>query len=71
MNKLLHCQLIRKEYLCKFNILGPVSGSRRGTGPGDETMKMYFLPSEEIVPKVKTRVNKNRRMIFKDHKHKS
>ena len=30
MNKLWHCQLIYKEYICKFNILGPASGSRGG-----------------------------------------
>ena len=40
-----------------------------------ETMNMYFLPSEEIIPKVKTpmgktRVNKDGKMIFKDHIHK-
>ena len=38
-------------------------------------MNMYFLPSEEIIPKVKTpmgktRVNKDGKMIFKDNIHK-
>jgi len=28
MDKLWHCKLLRKEYICKFNILGPASGSR-------------------------------------------
>ena len=41
-----------------------------------ETMKLYFLPSEEIIAKVKTptgktRVNKDRKMIFKNQIHKS
>jgi len=40
-----------------------------------DTMKIYFLPSEEIIPKVKTpvkktKVDKDGRMIFKDHIHK-
>ena len=39
------------------------------------TMKIYFLPGEEIIPKVKTpvgktKVKKDGRMIFKDHMHK-
>ena len=39
------------------------------------TMKIYFLPGEEIIPKVKTPVGKTKfekdgRMIFKDHMHK-
>jgi len=41
-----------------------------------ETMKLYFLPSEEIISKVKTptrktRVNKDGKMIFKNQIHKS
>ena len=41
-----------------------------------ETMILYFPPSEEIIPKVKTpmgktRVNKDGKMIFKNHIHKS
>ena len=45
-------------------IINPLGLWHNQDSKTQETMKMYFLSSEEIV-------NKNRRMIFKDHIHKS
>ena len=44
MDKLWNCKLLWKEYICKFNILGPASGSKGGLGVACLGAPPYYAP---------------------------